>query len=237
LKNCSETIISHCQFTRNDVGFDINSSHDNIIKKCLIADSKHNGFQIRDSWNNCLCGNNISSNMYGGIDLRGDCWGNELCGNTFSDGNHGVLLDNEIPWNPIPPSPHQNNIHHNAFYQLDTSIVVGDFADDNTIRHNDIHGNDCGILCMENSSFCENNIYQNRYGAIFLYCTANAKRNWWGSADGPSGDGPGSGDSIRSTSATVIFEPWLKHAANTKLSVFQYVIACLRVHLRSWVLL
>jgi parallel beta-helix repeat protein len=236
LYNCSETVISQCQFTGSDVGFDINRSHDNIIKKCLIADSKYNGFQIRDSWNNCLCGNNISSNIYGGIDMRGDCWGNELCGNTLSDGDHGILLDNEIPWNPSPPGPHHNNIHHNNFFQLTTGIVLGDFADDNTIRHNDIHGNVCGVFCTGNDTISENSIYQNYYGAIISSCTVNAKRNWWGSADGPSGDGPGNGDSLRSTNATVIFEPWLKHTANTKPTIFQYIMAYLRVRLRPWML-
>ena len=34
----------------------------------------------------------------------------------------------------------------------------------------------------------------------------NATCNWWGSADGPSGSGPGTGDPV---SDLVIFAPWL----------------------------
>jgi hypothetical protein len=36
--------------------------------------------------------------------------------------------------------------------------------------------------------------------------TLNATENWWGSDTGPSGDGPGTGDSV---SANVDFDPWL----------------------------
>ena len=35
--------------------------------------------------------------------------------------------------------------------------------------------------------------------------TVNAECNWWGAADGPSGDGPGSGDTV---TGDVDFDPW-----------------------------
>jgi hypothetical protein len=40
-------------------------------------------------------------------------------------------------------------------------------------------------------------------------CDVDATLNWWGSANGPSGIGPGDGDSIDVYEATVLFEPWL----------------------------
>jgi hypothetical protein len=38
----------------------------------------------------------------------------------------------------------------------------------------------------------------------------NATLNWWGSASGPSGLGPGNGDSIHDYDSKVLYEPWLK---------------------------
>ena len=37
--------------------------------------------------------------------------------------------------------------------------------------------------------------------------TIDAENNWWGAADGPSGDGPGSGDSV--DGASIDFDPFL----------------------------
>jgi hypothetical protein len=40
--------------------------------------------------------------------------------------------------------------------------------------------------------------------------TADGTCNWWGAADGPSGEGPGSGDAV---SENVIYAPWLTSPA------------------------
>ena len=42
---------------------------------------------------------------------------------------------------------------------------------------------------------------------------------WWGAEDGPSGIGPGSGDSIFVYNSNITFEPWLHHPAITKPSL------------------
>jgi len=52
---------------------------------------------------------------------------------------------------------------------------------------------------MNEFGIFNNNFYESEY-------MANATQNWWGSADGPSGVGPGSGDYV---SENVIYIPWL----------------------------
>jgi hypothetical protein len=54
-------------------------------------------------------------------------------------------------------------------------------------------------------SFINNEIGINNH-YIGMYPDIDAKNNWWGSSDGPSGSGLGSGDSV---SGYVDFEPWL----------------------------
>jgi hypothetical protein len=53
-----------------------------------------------------------------------------------------------------------------------------------------------------------NNIVGNSYGVDkYGIGTADATNNWWGDKSGPSGEGPGTGDSV---SDNVYFDPWLE---------------------------
>jgi len=238
---CSGAVINRCQISGVSVGFDMSDSYDNIIKNCAITDVD-NGFQILNSWNNSLCGNNISYYRFGGVDLVGECHGNVVCDNILSYGGMGTNGGTGITMiydfiSSHTTSPYNNNIHHNNIYQMGSiGIGIAINEDDNVIHHNSIHENLIGLYffsCKENNSIFDNNINKNQNGATVSFCKVNLTRNWWGSADGPSGTGPGSGDSINITNATVIFEPWLTHAAHTKPTFFQCFLACLQVRLRS----
>ena len=89
------------------------------------------------------------------------------------------------------------------------------------------------ISCKDNE-VSYNNINDNYYGVRAWDCVVNVTENWWGSDDGPSGDGPGSGDSVYSVyNAEIYFEPWLKKPALTWPSVFLGLLACLRARFRS----
>lgn len=44
---------------------------------------------------------------------------------------------------------------------------------------------------------------------LFSAVTLDATKIWWGDESGPSGEGPGTGDSVISNSGTVLFDPWL----------------------------
>jgi hypothetical protein len=74
------------------------------------------------------------------------------------------------------------------------------------------------------SQIDHNNIAGNDEGMVVAYCTANVSNNWWGSADGPSGIGPGTGDILRLTDATAYYEPWLEKEVRVKLHGLFYTI-------------
>jgi cell wall assembly regulator SMI1 len=73
-------------------------------------------------------------------------------------------------------------------------------ATGNTVYYNDIAGNARAGLANGASD------------------TIDARYNWWGAADGPSYDGPGSGDKVsyEGHPANVNFSPWLRVAASLK---------------------
>ena len=68
----------------------------------------------------------------------------------------------------------------------------------------------------------QSNISGNEVGATYTGAeTIDATNNWWGAADGPSGDGPGNGDSVDGTSGggSIDFDPFLSaEAENTPCS-------------------
>ena len=85
---------------------------------------------------------------------------------------------------------------------------------DVTATQNKVYGNSVGIyvnqpLATLNNVVHNNNISGNTsYGAamdVGASGTLDATNNWWGSATGPSGVGPGSGDAV---SANVTYDPW-----------------------------
>ncbi|GAB4531875.1 MAG: hypothetical protein Kow0063_11710 [Anaerolineae bacterium] len=91
-----------------------------------------------------------------------------------------------------------------------------------TIAHNDVHDNsldtgkwgDPGAIMIGTAvdaasvTVNYNNITNNSVNGVTNKAAAllNAENNWWGAADGPSGAGSGSGDSV---STNVDFDPWL----------------------------
>jgi hypothetical protein len=82
-----------------------------------------------------------------------------------------------------------------------------------TITGNTLTGNTEGIAVGYDAADTSvvtahfNNIYGNTDGVdtTSTTVTTNATYNWWGADDGPSGAGPGSGDTV---SANVLFVPW-----------------------------
>ena len=116
-----------------------------------------------------------------------------------------------------------------------SGIGLGE-VNDNKIHHNSIHDIRFGIYIFK-SNRCKvhrNNIYNNTIGMRVENCIVDAKNNWWGSEDGPSGEGPGSGDSIEFFGdGSVSFDPWLKKPAITRQFKILCLLACIRVRLRS----
>lgn len=78
-----------------------------------------------------------------------------------------------------------------------------------------VHGDRSEILLRNN------NIFGNeRYGVENAddSVTIDARYNWWGAANGPSGEGPGDGDPV---SEYVLYDPWLGkfHVSNNKPTI------------------
>ncbi len=82
---------------------------------------------------------------------------------------------------------------------------------DPVVTNNTVTLNSIGIECYAcNPIINYNNIMGNsEYGVYYDYYLGHldAKYNWWGSADGPSGIGPGSGDKIGTKQ--ILYTPWL----------------------------
>lgn len=85
----------------------------------------------------------------------------------------------------------------------------------NTLKFNDLYNNKYGILVsggenfqVKNTTVQDNNIYDNEEGLVNINNgdeIVTATSNWWGDSSGPSGEGPGSGDSI---SMNVEYDPF-----------------------------
>lgn len=96
-----------------------------------------------------------------------------------------------------------------------TAITLLSAGANHVIRRNRIENNGTGIATLDDvtvspTSMC-NSIVGNTTGVDHAATTAlNLRSNWWGDPSGPSGTGPGSGDSIVvSGSGTADFTPWL----------------------------
>jgi len=108
-----------------------------------------------------------------------------------------------------------------------TGIRVSSEAQSQDIRANQIHSNLIGVLIGDNGSLGtasgQNCIARNGTGLqhdgteVALY----AENNYWGAGGGPSGIGPGSGDSIvEASTGTVDFDPWLASPVGVCTIVF-----------------
>ncbi len=96
-----------------------------------------------------------------------------------------------------------------AGVMVTTYYGTGTTAD---IEYNDITGCTYGIIVgydETDTSIVEahyNNIVGNEYGIASTASEVDATCNWYGDISGPSGEGPGSGDSV---STDVLYSPWL----------------------------
>jgi hypothetical protein len=88
-------------------------------------------------------------------------------------------------------------------------ILIDEGTSDVEITGSTISNNEIGIWFITDSTQEAhfNNIVGNSDYGVTSIVTAEATRNWWGHASGPSGEGPGTGDAV---SDNVIFNPWLE---------------------------
>ena len=112
---------------------------------------------------------------------------NKIGGSTSSDGfNQGIRLGS--PSQSLDAEVTSNIIQYNR-----RGVRVWSASSINLSNNNIIDNIDYGALNNDTGN------------------TLNAENNWWGDASGPSGAGPGSGDSV---SIDVDFDPWAQSAFN-----------------------
>ena len=229
MEQTSNVRVIRCRVSNTDFfGFYFHNSHDNLIVGCTIAQNGYYGIVYEHSWSNVICFNTFLNNGYGGIEIRNSCCSakdsrkdsreNEICFNSIANCDIGVGMW-EFSWG--------NEVHHNTIKECESWGVNVESSDNNRIYYNNVENNHrVGIMVArsDGTQVDHNNIVGNNEGMVVVECTADAKENWWGSADGPSGIGPGSGDIIRINEATVYYEPWLEKAARVKLHGILYII-------------
>lgn len=200
-------------FGNNAYGIYINTNSNNWIAGNYFgfgSDGVTSFANINDIYMRQSSGNNLVGTNEDGIsdNLETNILGNSNIGVTISPSPtfflRNLVVGNWIGLNAIGnPAPLGKGIN---IYDTDTS---------QTLRGNRIEGNTTGIeiddtASLTNTSMC-NAITDNAVGVQhYGEATLNLENNWWGSADGPSGIGPGIGDSIiLGGSGSADFFPWL----------------------------
>lgn len=180
---------------------------DNIVVGNNVYDNWNSGIMLWHVADTTVQGNTLNNNnlysfngvgndgdAYGGICAAGDTIAGgatfmfKLLGNTISNSQAGAAgqtiglnMDDSLPAAAI-------EVTGNTFASHDVDILVRSQAANTTVRCNIFDGTGTGVQNDDAGG------------------TVDAKENWWGAADGPSGEGPGSGDAV---STNVDYFPWL----------------------------
>ncbi|ADI74068.1 hypothetical protein Metev_1193 [Methanohalobium evestigatum Z-7303] len=213
---CNDNLITNNKIDGNKLAFfginlyddgTVDGMENNIISDNTVQNCYYNIYAGFDAVNTTISGNVVSGspdlvdyfpsasytdppqeldNGYGikvtgdGLASDGTVGGQLIKGNIVTDCKTGILS------NTFNVTVSENIVCNN-----NNGIGIDDYL--HQVTGNEIHYND--IRNNEN------------YGIINIAATdVNATYNWWGSNDGPSGEGPGTGDQV---SENVSFEPFL----------------------------
>jgi len=205
----------------NITGFRISNSNDSGEKTGIKVQSDHN--RIFDC--------DISDNKRYGIYISNHQW-NDIYSNTFSRNDYGIYLISSSH-NNLTNNTYSNNLagirarssesitisNNTCFSNIEYGIYLLMNSDRNIITNNTCSKNGYAIYLSgsDNNEIHYNKIHDNRMFGIRSSGESmiDAERNYWGSADGPSGEGSGSGDSV---STNVDYEPWYATVTTTLFS-------------------
>jgi parallel beta-helix repeat protein len=187
-----------------------------IVENSLIQNCTNDGGII--CFNNiehAIIRNNTLIHTRGFAAITGDS--GLIENNTVDDSDTGIQCSGTIQYNRVKSCAigiavkGSCNITHNDIFL--NRIGIGCYWPPGShpfILNNSIYNNSEGIYCIESSTptVHYNNIYGNHGGGLIYLggASINATYNWWGASDGPSGFGPGTGDSV---SNEVDYTPWL----------------------------
>ena len=171
-----------CEVELSGDGAILRSSGSSIMRNNTVEDAFDDGLRATPSGSPVTVANNtVTDASDTGINVETN---DELTvsDNTVTDSENGILIEERF----------------------------GTGVPDGTVTNNELSGNDVGLLVEDDASLLmvsENNIDGNDPGLVNEAADElNATLNWWGSDTGPSGEGPGTGDSV---SENVEFDPWL----------------------------
>lgn len=113
-------------------------------------------------------------------------------------------------------------LSHTLITQSQASGILVDGGDltavCSTFNHNQVAGIWITDQGLPQVTITASNLYDNQQAGLNNENSsqAEARFNWWGDANGPGGDGPGSGDAVW---GEVLYEPWLTETAVCPLPV------------------
>lgn len=162
----------------------VQSSHDIEVYGNEIINSDKDGIQIA-GWDETVYDVTVYDNTITNVEDHGI---------QVASGAHDIRISD-------------NRIQENAR----DGITVWD-SEDLSVTGNEItrnHGAGVRISESRNLQINHNRIFENAAGVVADEHSTNidAANNWWGHNSGPSGAGPGTGDSV---SGNLVFEPWLE---------------------------
>jgi parallel beta-helix repeat protein len=171
--------IINCDVTNNDDGIFLHNSSFIKVTNCKLF--RNGGNIYLNKAKNCIISNCVSTESIAGMWISYDSLNNDITHCIFQNNFFGISF----------------------FFSSFNNRVTGCNISDNYF---------CGVLsvlCFDNK-INYNNIYNNGWvGTVVAGGIEDATYNWWGSADGPGGEGPGNGDLIGWIDGTIIFHPWL----------------------------
>ncbi|MFQ5710866.1 MAG: nitrous oxide reductase family maturation protein NosD [Candidatus Geothermarchaeales archaeon] len=203
----------------DDLTMDLN--HNTIIGPGTLSAQVPNGILFLDGSTGSATFNNVYNLYYGvGTTYRSTGIGTYLAGTgvifAFNNVHH---VQNAFA---LSVDTSGATVEYNTVYDSHTGVRIESGAADNVIRYNDIRDNTYAIRCGDDMGTGNEAHYNNFVGNIgfdsgfpayvgavsniHTTYTLDAEYNWWGDASGPSGVGPGTGDSV---SDKVDFDPWV----------------------------
>lgn len=180
-------------------GIDINHIYDKrttvSIKDNTITKNE-DGIDIHQAAQDAIVGivQNTITYQDHGIRMGSSANGIDIVCNLISENEHGIWVKGD--WNNISGNEISNNVGAGSGVHLTSD------AENNQIHNNNITGNSAQI----SAGVYSYGVYKDGGFPV------DATNNYWGEADGPSGSGPGSGDSVNDL---VTYYPFLFASAET----------------------
>ena len=205
----------------------VNFNHNTLTGPGTLANQVPNGIFLMTDCTGSATYNTVSQYHYSGVTYYGTgigTYANDAGSITFS---HNTISDVDNAF-ALSAGTTGVIIENNTVTGCGTGVrLESSGTDNNTIQYNDIKNNTYAIRCAStignNNKAHFNNFVGNTgtgmagyEGAVSLYTgstyTFDAENNWWGDASGPSGQGPGTGDSV---GLNVDYSPWLAAVPGT----------------------